>query len=342
MKKIGSLIIVACAALLFGCAATVPSELTSARLAYAHANAGPAAQLAPVELHKAHEALALAEKAFLEDAESYQTRDLAYVAQRKAEMAEAQASIAKEQNSASRSDANYQETQGNILQEKTRDLDQTRADLASSQQSGQATAEQLAAEQKARVETEKESREQRVLIEEKTQDLDQARSALALSQQSGQATAEQLSAEQTARLQAEKRASDAQAALAKLAAIKEDDRGMVITLSGSVLFRSNEAMLMPGAETTLDQVVDALSTTTERNIVVEGHTDSQGSDSYNLALSQRRADTVRSYLLHRGYPTARVQAHGIGEARPIADNATSEGRANNRRVEMVLERVAGQ
>ena len=65
---------------------------------------------------------------------------------------------------------------------------------------------------------------------------------------------------------------------------------MVITLSGSVLFRSGEAMLTPGGESRLDQVVDALSTMSDRNVVVEGHADSQGSNTHSLDLSQRRAD----------------------------------------------------
>ncbi len=342
MKLTGSLIFVACAGLLFGCAGTVPSELTNARLAYQHASAGPAAQMAPVDLHKAQEALAQAEKSYTKDADSYHTRDLAYVAQRKAEMADAQASIALEQESKARSDRNYQVTQGNILQERTEDLNQTRTALAVSERSGAATAEQLSAEQKARLEAEQRTTEQRLLTQEKSQDLNQTRTALAVSERSGAATAEQLSAEQKARIEAEQRASEAQAALVKLAALKEDERGMVITLSGSVLFRSDEATLMPGAASRLDQVVDALSTTSNRNVTVEGYTDSQGSDAYNIDLSQRRADAVRDYLVHRGYDSSRVQAHGIGEGRPIADNATAEGRANNRRVEIVLEREAKQ
>ena len=305
MKTIGSLITVACVAFICGCAATVPSELTNARLAYQHASDGPAAQLAPAELHVAQEALSKAEKSFSKDAESYQTRDLAYVAQRKAEMADAQASIAKEKASKTRADNDYQKTQGNILQEKTQDLQEKTQDLL-----------------------------------EKTQDLNQAQAALAVSEQSRQAKAAQLSAEQKARLEAEQKASEAQAALAKLAAIKEDERGLVITLSGSVLFRSDEAILLPGAESKLDQVVEALSSSSDRNVVVEGYTDSQGSDSHNLDLSQRRADAVRNYLVHKGYPAGRVSAKGIGEERPIADNATSEGRANNRRVEIVLEHPA--
>ena len=288
MKMPGLLIVVASAVFLYGCAATVPSELVNARQAYLHASEGPAAELAPADLHKAHVALEKAEKSYSKDAKSYQTRDLAYVAQRKAEMAVAQATIATAQKSAAKSEKDFLVTQGNILQEKKEDLTQARAELASAEKDADAAAAQLLAENNAR-------------------------------------------------LAAEKRTSEAMAALAKLAAVKEDERGMILTLSGSVLFRSGEATLLPGAESKLAQVVDALSTMDERNLVVEGHTDSQGSDQYNLGLAQRRADTVRSFLVNRGYPSGRVQALGIGEGRPIADNASTEGRANNRRVEIVIQ-----
>jgi len=76
----------------------------------------------------------------------------------------------------------------------------------------------------------------------------------------------------------------------------------------------------------------------ERNIIVEGHTDSRGSESYNQGLSQRRADAVRNYLVQQGYPGDRIQARGMGKGTPIASNSSSEGRANNRRVEIVIER----
>jgi len=95
---------------------------------------------------------------------------------------------------------------------------------------------------------------------------------------------------------------------------------------------------LPAARTRLDQVADVLLTTPERNLTVEGHTDSQGSDSYNLDLSQRRADEVRNHLVQRGYQADRIKALGLGEGTPIADNASPEGRANNRRVEIVIER----
>jgi len=287
MKMMGSLIMIACAALLGGCAATVPSELVNARLAYQHASAGPAAQLVPADLHTAQEALARANEAFAKDAKSYHTLDLAYVAQRKAEMADVLASIAAEQNKKAGSEKAYQVTQGNLLEENKEDLSQTRTALAASEQNSRETAARLSAEQRARVE-------------------------------------------------ADRKAADALAALAKLAAVKEEERGLVITLSGSVLFRSDESTLMSGAQSRLDQVASALMASHDRNVVVEGFTDSQGTDQYNLDLSQRRANAVRDYIVQRGYDAGRIQAHGIGEGRPIADNATAEGRANNRRVEIVL------
>jgi hypothetical protein len=97
VTPINSLIISACAGFLVGCAASMPpTELLDARQAYQHASQGQAAQLVPAELQKAHEGLAVAEKSFADDPSSFPTRDLAYVADRKAKMAEALASSAAE------------------------------------------------------------------------------------------------------------------------------------------------------------------------------------------------------------------------------------------------------
>ena len=130
----------------------------------------------------------------------------------------------------------------------------------------------------------------------------------------------------------------AQADLVKLAALKEETRGLVLTLSGSVLFASNKSELLPAARERLNQVATALLATKDRKLTVEGHTDSQGSNDFNQGLSQRRADAVRSYIISRGYSDRLIQASGIGEVRPVADNANSEGRANNRRVEIIIDR----
>ena len=313
MKPILSLMLIACAGLLISCTATIPKELVNARQAYQKASVGPAAKLTPAELHKAQEALARAEKSFLSDPDSYQTRDLAYVAERKANLAEALAAIASAQGTTAQANKDFQATQGDIMKQTKQDLDLTRTDLAASERSGEITADELSVEQQARLNADKRSTD-------------------------AQATAaEQLSVEQQARLDAEKRATDAQAALVKLAAVREENRGLVITLSGSVLFASNKATLLPAAQARLNQVAEALMATKERRLIVEGHTDSQGTADYNLDLSQRRAEAVRAYLITRDYPADRIQAHGIGKVSPVADNASPEGRANNRRVEIIIE-----
>jgi outer membrane protein OmpA-like peptidoglycan-associated protein len=93
----------------------------------------------------------------------------------------------------------------------------------------------------------------------------------------------------------------------------------------------------------LDDVAKALSEEDPNSkMVVEGHTDSQGQPSFNQDLSQKRADAVRTYLVSRGISSDRITAQGYGLARPIADNASPEGRANNRRVEIVVQPVVAK
>jgi outer membrane protein OmpA-like peptidoglycan-associated protein len=137
---------------------------------------------------------------------------------------------------------------------------------------------------------------------------------------------------------AEKASADALLELATLAMLREEERGLVLTLSGSILFQSAQSNLLSSAQVKLDQVTHALLAVRARNLIVEGHTDSQGSDSYNQGLSERRAYTVRDYLVQGGYPGERIQSRGMGEGSAIADNASAEGRANNRRVEIIIER----
>jgi outer membrane protein OmpA-like peptidoglycan-associated protein len=143
--------------------------------------------------------------------------------------------------------------------------------------------------------------------------------------------------EKARREEAEKRAAQAAADLAKFATVKQEARGMVITLSGSVLFASAKADLLPAAQMKLNEVATALIKEDPiSKMVVEGHTDSQGPAAYNQELSQRRAQVVRDYLVTRGIASDRITAQGFGPTRSVADNASPEGRANNRRVEIVV------
>jgi outer membrane protein OmpA-like peptidoglycan-associated protein len=145
----------------------------------------------------------------------------------------------------------------------------------------------------------------------------------------------QLENERKNREAAERRAAEAQKLLAGFATVKQEPRGMVITLSGSVLFQTDKSELLASAKTKLNQVADSLKQD-GNEITILGHTDSQGQDDYNVKLSLRRAESVREYLVSRGVDSARIKADGKGKTEPIADNASPEGRANNRRVEIVL------
>ncbi|HYQ39622.1 MAG TPA: OmpA family protein [Pseudomonas sp.] len=117
--------------------------------------------------------------------------------------------------------------------------------------------------------------------------------------------------------------------------------GEVIVLSdlGEVLFAFNSANLTEAAQARLDTVVDSkLKGDDVVAIKVAGHTDSVGSDAYNQKLSERRARSVMNYLIDRGVPAGKLSIEGFGESKPVGDNATEAGRAQNRRVELTVDR----
>jgi outer membrane protein OmpA-like peptidoglycan-associated protein len=146
-----------------------------------------------------------------------------------------------------------------------------------------------------------------------------------------------LAQETDARKAADARAARAMESLAKIAQVKDEARGMVITLSGAVLFVTGKSELLPSAQDQLGQVAKALQDQGEiKPIVVEGYTDSVGSDAANMKLSQSRAEAVRSFLVSKGLPADKLSATGRGKSNPVASNDTPDGRANNRRVEIVV------
>jgi outer membrane protein OmpA-like peptidoglycan-associated protein len=123
---------------------------------------------------------------------------------------------------------------------------------------------------------------------------------------------------------------------------RDTARGLIVNLS-DVLFDFNQATLKPGAREKLAKVSGILLAYPTLHMNVEGHTDSVGTDEYNLKLSQRRADSVRDYLTSNSINPANVQATGLGKDSPVASNDTAAGRSQNRRVEMVVSgEVIGQ
>lgn len=154
-------------------------------------------------------------------------------------------------------------------------------------------------------------------------------------------TAEDLQRERVARMEAERKAAEAMADLQKIANVKKDDRGMIITLPGGVFFETDKAELKAAAMVKLNQVGDALvKYSPESTMVVEGHTDSQGKPEYNKDLSRRRAESVATYLISRGIARDRITSTGAGADRPVADNTSPDGRAQNRRVEIIVSPTA--
>jgi outer membrane protein OmpA-like peptidoglycan-associated protein len=140
---------------------------------------------------------------------------------------------------------------------------------------------------------------------------------------------------------AKQTAAAAMASLSKIAQVKEEQRGVVITLDGQVLFVTGKAELLPIARDRLNQVAQSLKELDDDKLVsIDGYTDSRGADDMNMKLSQDRANAVKDYLVSQGVKAEKIRATGRGEANPIASNETAEGRANNRRVEIVIQSSA--
>jgi outer membrane protein OmpA-like peptidoglycan-associated protein len=137
-----------------------------------------------------------------------------------------------------------------------------------------------------------------------------------------------------ARDQATQKTAGLQAELDALKA-KQTDRGLVLTLA-DVLFDTGKADLNPGAARNLDQLVQFLTEHPDRRVEIDGYTDSIGTDSFNMDLSQRRADAVKSVLVSRGIESSRITSHGYGKEYGIASNSEASGRQLNRRVEIVI------
>jgi outer membrane protein OmpA-like peptidoglycan-associated protein len=112
-------------------------------------------------------------------------------------------------------------------------------------------------------------------------------------------------------------------------------RGLMFTL-GDVTFESGQAALRDNALDALDKLVAFIEEQPDKSISIEGHTDNVGSDATNLNLSQQRADNVKTELIRRGVSASRMDAVGLGEEFPVADNSTDIGRSQNRRVEVII------
>ncbi len=167
---------------------------------------------------------------------------------------------------------------------------------------------------------------ERIRLEARTREVEVAKAE-------AQAAGSQLAVEQQRRAQLEEEMK------ALNMAAERSDRGIVVTL-GDVMFDTGKAELKSGAARQLDMLGEFLTENPERHVLIEGFTDSVGTEEYNAELSRRRAEAVRSALLSRGVPAGRIDVQGYGEEFPVGTNADAGGRQLNRRVEVILSNGA--
>ncbi|GAB5525526.1 MAG: OmpA family protein [Roseivirga sp.] len=122
----------------------------------------------------------------------------------------------------------------------------------------------------------------------------------------------------------------------KGATIERVGEGIKITFDSGLMFASDKSILNGTTQSNLSELANTLQKYEDTNILIEGHTDSTGSDDHNQALSERRATSVTNYLIGTGIPSSRLTKVGYGESQPVADNNTSSGRTKNRRVEIAI------
>jgi outer membrane protein OmpA-like peptidoglycan-associated protein len=317
-------LIAALSILVAACASAPPEQLEEARSTYQQAQQSNAAAYAPTELSQAKKALMRAEQAFQEEGDDEVTRTLAYIAHRRAKAAMAQGKVnylvtareAKQQELLTRSEQVREQYQDELIRQR---------------QMTQMTEQQLE-QQRAQLEQQRQRLQQQGMTEEQQR----------LRDRQYDQTIQRLEVEIERRQQAEKQLEQAMSRIEDIATVRQEDgRGQVITLDNSVLFEVGESELLPNARQRLKQVADVLQLQQDRTITIEGHTDAQGSDSLNQRLSRERAQSVKDFLVSRGVTANRIDTVGYGEDRPIAPNESPEGRAMNRRVEIVLPTAVG-
>ncbi|WP_244610018.1 OmpA family protein [Lampropedia puyangensis] len=131
---------------------------------------------------------------------------------------------------------------------------------------------------------------------------------------------------------------------AQVAALEQEgfhivDDGMQLDLSGRLLFALDSSTTSPEIKTVVTKMTTVLLTVGVNRVRLDGHTDNVGNEAYNMQLSEKRAQSVAALMEETGFNPAAIQVRGLGPTRPIADNATEEGRAMNRRVSVIVSNV---
>lgn len=331
---------------IFGIDRKTPRVLFEARNAVRIANISFADKYAASILAKATQQLRQAEEAYGQKRDKSTVETLARETVSTAEEArvmavkqkaeeEAQAKAAAEKKAAEDREAKARQDAATEAQRR-QEAEQARMQAEQARaaaQAAQADAERMKAEaEKARQEADK-----------ARQEADAARAAAEQQKQALAVEADKArhAAEESDRLrqQAEKEKTDLRAQLLQqlntILATRDTARGLIANMS-DVLFKTGSFELLPGARERLAKVSGIVIAHPGLHLEVEGHTDAVGSDDYNQQLSEKRAGAVRDYLVQQGIPSDTIVARGLGKTQPVASNDTTEGRQQNRRVELVL------
>jgi outer membrane protein OmpA-like peptidoglycan-associated protein len=326
-----------------------PLQILEAENAIAIAQASGADHYAPDTLQKA--------KDYLSQAQEYQRRKqgktpVGTVARAAAQAAEDARLITLEKKQQEQVAAERQRSQDRISQAQSEaERSDARADEARREAQRQTEQRTLADQERQAAELAKtqaeqarlEAQQEKAQAQQQLQQAEAARQAAlqqqqALSQQADQARLQAQQAEQ-ARLQTEQRAEQQRQQLLQqlnqVLQTKDTAKGLIVNVS-DVLFDTGKATLKPGAQVRLAKVSGIILAYPDLKLEVDGYTDSTGSQEFNMALSDRRASAVRSFLIKQGVPSINVTERGFGPDNPVASNGTAAGRQMNRRVEMVV------
>lgn len=279
-------------------------------------------EFAPTELRDAE---ALLERSLSRQREGAERPELLHLAQ----LTRTQVDIARETAELNRLEARVDQ----LGERRERLRIEARAARAE-RESAEAQAERLA-ESARRVRAEQQAREAQMERREEAQRREMAQREAEAERQQRMA-AERRAAELAAEASRMREEADRlQEQIAELEA-RPSDRGLVLTLGSDVLFGLDEFELREGAQRTIGRIAEFLQEYEDRQVLVEGFTDSTGARDYNLELSERRANSVRDALIERGVDPSRINTRGYGLDYPVATNDTQAGRQLNRRVEVII------
>jgi len=301
------------------------SSLTDAHSSYDSARSNPqVTNLAALELKEAGDTLNKADIALNKGEGSAAVNQLAYIAKQQVGIAEQTAN----RKAAELAVANAEAKRDKIrLEARTEEADAAKKQVALVQQTVGLQADALT---NARIKAE----DDRARLNDAKAETNAAEQQVALVSGIADAQAAAL-ADASANTERDKALIAQQEMQLKELNAKKTKRGMVITL-GDVLFSTNKAQLQSGGTHSVQKLADFLKKFPQQKVLVEGYTDSTGSDSHNQELSERRANAVRAALLDMGISGDRVTTRGYGEAFPVAENTTAASRQLNRRVEIIF------